>query len=188
MGLAAETALQAIAQRLRYGAAHFEALTEWLLRVLPPLIRETHLLGRQDWITLLVGTQEQLTTRLLGRADLITRFVGGVQMATTGQDFRMISGDTHKLVFEIQFEREDATLEGATLRWGMGSGSKRIVKETGGKGVTITGPNICEVLLRPEDTEALYGVYRHELEMVDQDGNVATLAMGGVIITQDLLE
>ena len=130
-------------------------------------------------------TQEQLTTRLLLR---ILHGSWGVQMAATGQDFRMISGDTHKLVFEIQFEREDATLEGATLRWGMGSGSKRIVKETGGKGITITGPNICEVLLRPEDTEALSGVYRHELEMVDQDGNVVTLAMGGVVITQDLLE
>ena len=204
--LAAETDFEAIAQRMRYSAAHYHAVTDWLLKTLPPLIRETHLLGRQDWITLLVGTQElttrlpgrrdwisrlvglqELTTRLLGRADLITRLVGGVQMAATGQDFKMISGDTHKLVFTVALEGKDATLQGVTLRWGMGSGSKRVVKTTS-NGITITGPNTCEVLLRPEDTEALSGAYRHELEMVDQDGNVVTLAMGGVIITQDLLE
>lgn len=107
-------------------------------------------------------------------------------MAATGQDFKMISGDTHKLVFTVALEGEDATLQGVTLRWGMGSGSKRVVKTTS-NGITITGPNICEVLLRPEDTEALSGAYRHELEMVDQDGNVVTLAIGKVQIQADFL-
>ena len=117
LGLAAETDFEAIAQRLRYGAAHFEALTEWLLRLLPPLIRETHLLGRQDLTTRLLGIQA-LTTRLLGRADLITRARG---RCADGGDWTRLHDDqrdTHKLVFEIQFEGEDATLEGATLRWG----------------------------------------------------------------------
>lgn len=113
----------------------------------------------------------------------INLFEGDENMATTNQNFTMYSGDTKILNFACTMEN---TLSGATIKWALGRGSKKIITKTTPYDIVITGDKTFTVYINPIDTTAISGQYLHEAEITDALGNVSTVATGKVIILRDI--
>lgn len=129
---------------------------------------------------LLQAIQDRISI-LMGGAEMKSLLQGGVMVTAENQDFRMMRGDTKILIFNVELE-EGQTLEGGTLRWGLGKDKPNFVKIA-----EVLDVSTCKVVINPKDTESLEGNYRHELELRDQAGNVSTLARGKVTIVKDLV-
>jgi hypothetical protein len=100
-------------------------------------------------------------------------------MTAVNQNFSMYQGDTKNIIVPVDGVTD---LIGATLKWGLrkreSSTTNDIVKESE---ITISGTEIT-IPLKPPDTETLLGLYFHECELTDQQGNVSTLFTGNVNI------
>ncbi len=100
-------------------------------------------------------------------------------MAKKDQDFEMWAGD-HK---ELKFTVEDVSdLIGCSIRWKCSRNTKSdplIIKRSDDGDIT-TNDNIFTVLLKPDDTADLRTRihYYHEAEMVDDNDDVTTVAIG----------
>lgn len=115
------------------------------------------------------------------------------------QNFTMYAGDTKIITVTVTDDDDEAVdLTGATIRW---QASRLVVDEgfdadpliskdndTGG-GIESASPStgVFEVTLDPDDTEDLSGLYYHEAEVIDADGNVATVMTGRMTVVPVLI-
>lgn len=111
--------------------------------------------------------------------------------------FEMFAGDTMRLNFSITDALTEAALDltGATVRW-QASRSKGttfsrtpVLSKAEGQGLEIIDAfgGLILVTLSPEDTEELSGIFYHELETVDVDGDVATAFSGTFTVKKALI-
>lgn len=113
-------------------------------------------------------------------------------------DFEMFQGDTRRLNFSLK--RVDGTtldITGATVRW-MASklkapgvfSSTPILTKTIGNGVEVTDSftGLVVVTLEPQDTTQISGTLYMELEVVDYDGDVATVFSGTFLVKKALIK
>jgi hypothetical protein len=113
-------------------------------------------------------------------------------------DFTLYQGDTKRLHFSLK--RDDGTaleLTGATLRWQASKlkatgvfSSTPVLQKTETDGIQIddeTG-GLVTVVLEPEDTVNLSGLFYHELEAIDASGDVATVFTGEFEIKKALIK
>lgn len=99
----------------------------------------------------------------------------------------MVSGDSK--VLEIEIGDDDGVsvdVTGANITYAIADRAIRVTKQTGGQGVTIDG-SLVTVTLSPADTAGLAGVYSHEMEIVDMEGNVSTVLRGQVGIARGIV-
>jgi hypothetical protein len=107
------------------------------------------------------------------------------------QNVRMTSGDSRLLTVTV---RDDTgvkhDLTGSSIRWQLAPryGCDIVASKAVGSGVTITSAlnGTFTVQLDPADTACLCGEYRHEAEVTDSAGNVATVLSGTVTIRKDI--
>lgn len=103
-------------------------------------------------------------------------------------DFTMYAGDHKTLrISVLDGDGDAASLVGVTaLRWQLALGYNRniLISKSLGDGVTVTDAagGIFTVDLVRADTEALKGNYVHEAEVVDADGDIATVIFGRATI------
>lgn len=105
----------------------------------------------------------------------------------------MFQGDTKVLVFTVSQGSGTADLTDAAIRWQLAKSVSKeaLVEKSVGSGITITDAagGVFEVLLEPEDTEALSaGAYYYEAEVTDGDDNVSTVATGALTLTRTLIK
>lgn len=107
-------------------------------------------------------------------------------MTASNQDFTMYSGNSRTLVITIYGDEVD--LIGATIRWILkktdGDDPVLLTKSTTDATILITDSSHFNILLEPQDTQALKGDYYHECNSVDAVGNVSTLFVGTSEIKQ----
>lgn len=133
----------------------------------PSLIGVIHLKGKRD-----------LFVYLQGKRELAIFLKGGLNMVSN-QNFNMVSGDTKTILINIE---ED--LLGADVRWALfkrGESVETLIKS----GNIIDGQ--INITLNKDDTEGLKGIYSHECEVTDQNGNVSTVTTGIVTIINDMI-
>lgn len=112
-------------------------------------------------------------------------------MVKTRQNFDMVSGDTKIVEIEVLDEAGDVVnITGATITWVLCRSRNNptpLITKTTSAGITITQPlsGIFQVLLVPNDTANLSGIYLHEAEVV-VGGNTYTVTNGHGIIEGDL--
>lgn len=113
-------------------------------------------------------------------------------------DFTLYQGDTKRIHFSLK--RDDGSaleLTGATVRWQASKlkapgvfSSTPILQKTEADGIEIddeTG-GILTVILEPEDTLSLSGLFHMELETIDASGDVATVFVGEFEIKKALIK
>lgn len=133
----------------------------------PNLIGVINLQGKRD-----------LFVYIQGKRELVVFMEGGLTMIPN-QNFNMVSGDTKRLVIDI---KED--IAGASVKWVLfksGEPEITLIKE----GNVIDGK--INITLEKGDTEDLNGIYKHECELTDQQGNISTVTSGTVIIIKDAI-
>lgn len=107
-------------------------------------------------------------------------------MTATNQNSTMYAGDHATIRITVTDSDNGGAaknIAGATIKWGVydEEGGILILEKTTADAVTITdGLNgICTVALVPADTSTLTpGIYYHEAEVTDADGNVNTVLTG----------
>jgi hypothetical protein len=117
-------------------------------------------------------------------------------MTMVNQDFTMTAGDTRLIDVDVVDEQGvPITMQGAALRWVLkerdDSTTALLVKTSQpGDGITIPNvlSNICIIRLEAADTVGLAGVYYHDCEIVDGDGNKSTLYQGHVNMRENVSE
>jgi hypothetical protein len=105
------------------------------------------------------------------------------------------SGDTMRLRCTVQDEDGDVVdIRDADITFALAqnqtSSSVIFTKDNiGGGGVTITdgvnGKFLVEI--EPSDTASLDGTFPYEIEIVDTDGDVATVLTGSLVVAADLI-
>ncbi|RKD21479.1 hypothetical protein BEP19_14755 [Ammoniphilus oxalaticus] len=116
---------------------------------------------------------------LVGERELYVELKGGLPMRDN-QNFSMVSGDS-KLI--------DVTVEGVDMagvtsaKWTMYQYGVWKLSKTLREGLSING-DVLHIELSPSDTEELTGVYTHEIEIVDSNGNVSTITRGKITLEQ----
>ncbi len=104
-------------------------------------------------------------------------------------DFSMYAGNTKHLAFAVVDEAGMAVdVTGAMVTFVIAPQNNPapvITKSTNTNGVGVSSSTIT-VMLTPDDTAALVGSYRYELEIVDASGNVST-NQGALLIWGTLL-
>lgn len=107
----------------------------------------------------------------------------------------MFAGDSKELVVTIKDEADAAvSLEGVeAIRWHLSrTASKRpaTVEKALNDGIAVTDETggVITITLDPEDTEDLKGDFYHEVEIVDEDGDVSTVLTGRVTINPTLIK
>ena len=107
----------------------------------------------------------------------------------TTQTFSMQGGDSKTIeVTLVDAAGVPVDVTGATITYRIAAAPHNtalVTKTTGGNGVTIAA-SVVTIVLAPDDTADLNGVYHHELEVVDANDNVATAFRGYVIVEGDL--
>lgn len=106
-------------------------------------------------------------------------------MTIENQNFEMYAGETKKVSFAIT-GGDDL----ATVTWGLAERPRLTLllqKDSTTADVLVT-PTQVTVLLSPEDTEDLHGGYHHELVGVDNDGKIAWMSTGFVVIKPTALK
>lgn len=112
--------------------------------------------------------------------------------------FEMFAGDTMRMNFAITDASTGNELDlfGSTVRWQMsraktvGFSSTPILSKTEGDGLEIVDAfgGLILVRLAPEDTEGRSGVFYHEVELIDADGDVSTAYSGTFTIKKALIK
>ncbi len=114
-------------------------------------------------------------------------------MTATEQNVTMYRGDTAIITVTVtDSDNEDVAknLIGCTARYiatsrGVAAITKTSVDD-GGIVLTTPASGILTITLDPEDTADLEpGLYEHEVEITDGDGNVSTVTVGTLSIKQD---
>ena len=115
-------------------------------------------------------------------------------MTTENQNFTMWSGDSKVLTVTVtDSDGAAVNLTGATINYvlkkQLGGGMNTITKATGGSGIVITdaAAGTCEITLDATDTASLLGSFYHECQVTDSYGNVSTIFIGTVTITEDTI-
>ena len=116
-------------------------------------------------------------------------------MALKNQDFELWSGDYRILRVEITDGDNPVDLSSFTdIRWAAKHNyrsSAFTVKKSLGAGITLEASadnNIFLVELSPTDTIDLSGIFYHEAEGVDMNGNPSTLLTGEMYIHPAILK
>jgi hypothetical protein len=117
-------------------------------------------------------------------------------MTMANQDFTMTAGDTKLVTVDVVDEQSaPIAMQGATLRWVLKErddiATALLVKTSQpGGGITIPDVlgNIFIIRLEAADTVGLAGVYYHDCEIVDGDGNKSTIYQGHVNIRENVPE
>jgi hypothetical protein len=105
-------------------------------------------------------------------------------MTMKNQDFTMTAGDSKYLDFTI--EMDSSTLSGSTIVWAMTKYDSIVLEKTTTGGISITAAKVFRVTLDPEDTLTLVpGLYPHEAEVTDTNGDVSTVSVGTITIEKD---
>lgn len=109
------------------------------------------------------------------------------------QNYEMVSGDTKLLIVTVTDDNgEVVDVSGASVTYVIADRETRVTKTTD-SGITIgPDPDTPEqvavlVTLAPADTEALAGLYGHEMQVTDTQGNVSTVLGGQVGIARDII-
>jgi hypothetical protein len=114
----------------------------------------------------------------------------------TTQNFSMVSGDDQEIQFTVadtDFESPTPTLDGATVYWQAfyskfsTPGDVVISKSSlSGHGIVIVDDvnRVFVVTLERPDTLGLIGNFYHEAKLVDETGNVTTVTVGIMTLTQ----
>lgn len=112
--------------------------------------------------------------------------------------FEMFSGDSMRVNFAITDASTGNALDltGATVRWQMsrakavGFSRTPALTKTEGGGLEIVDAfgGLILVLLDPEDTEGRSGIFYHELEVQDADGDLSTAYSGTFTIKKSLIK
>lgn len=100
-------------------------------------------------------------------------------------------GDTQNLVVSITDENNNTVdISSATFKWNLDSRSYPVNKDMSSGDITLSNPSIGEVTIKinPEDTANLSGVFFHELEMTDADGNISTVIQDKITILRALIK
>ncbi len=112
-------------------------------------------------------------------------------MTTTRQNLELWAGDHKKLVFI--FEHPINLAEGVdTVKWAMSASNKSnpVVEKSSDNGsseVEVKKDRFI-VKLVPGDSENLDpGVYYHEAELTDGDGNISTVAVGEIRLRSTII-
>jgi len=105
------------------------------------------------------------------------------------QNFEMINGDSTDIHIVI-----DEDLTGSIVKWLMHKNGLEIVSKESGNGNFVevneaSESSVIKVRLDSADTvNVKSGVYRHECEIRDVDGNVSTVTMGIVNVKKGYIE
>jgi hypothetical protein len=102
--------------------------------------------------------------------------------------FSIYDGDSLLIDVTITDEQGAALdISGAVFRWRLVGASQSVAKSTD-NGITITNAQQggVEIRLEPADTSGLSGVFQHELEMTDSQGNVSTVLRDKITIQTGL--
>lgn len=107
----------------------------------------------------------------------------------TGQDVDMIAGDTRNLNITVYDEDNggNKNIANATIKWVLydEAAESAVLTKTLASGITITSGLLGQftVSLTPANTVSLTpGVYYHEVEVIDETGNVSTVLTGHITI------
>jgi len=102
----------------------------------------------------------------------------------------MKSGDDKVMPFSVVDNSGNAvTVTGGSATYAIANsvdGPALVTKTSAAGAITLSGSTIT-VTLVPADTASMAGVYYHELEVTDSDGDVFTPACGTMTIERDLI-
>lgn len=101
------------------------------------------------------------------------------------------SGDTQNIVVNIVDENGNAVdLSGSTFKWEMVMRPTSLIKDSslGEIVVTDTINGILQIKLLPEDSQNITGVYSHELQMTDAQGDITTVLQDKIRILKSLID
>lgn len=147
------------------------------------------ILNIRDDIVKLIGyidlyAKRTLSIDLLAIRNLYVELKGGLNVTAENQNFEMYRGDTKHIRFSI--EDESLNLAGTTINWAMTPfrKSEAIITKTTTEGISLVDGKII-VKLDANDTESLLGLYEHEVQIVDEYGNVSTVLRGNITIKED---
>ena len=107
------------------------------------------------------------------------------------QNFSLHSGDSKSVTVNIVNAAgvavDVSTASAVVYKVAASPGSEALVSKSLGSGISVAGSTVT-ITFAPADTATLAGgVYYHELEITDGDGNVQTAFTGYVLIEGDLI-
>lgn len=115
-------------------------------------------------------------------------------MTVENQNFTVYAGDTKFIKVDIKDGDTGlniTTLSGLYFRWVMwnpyaGTFDNILIEKTTSSGIEKVMDSYVLIHLNPEDTEEILpaNYYKHELEMTDLDGNVATISTGYITVKE----
>lgn len=110
------------------------------------------------------------------------------------QNFEMWARTTKKIITSVTNDNNEyCNLYGASIRWCLKTdpeSDRAILIKTQEDGITISGDSheYFIVSLEPNDTVGLDGVYYHDCEVTDADGNIFMAFVGWVTIHKNATE
>lgn len=111
-------------------------------------------------------------------------------MTKTAQNFTMYRNDSKTIKIAVVDKNEDPkNLSGASALWILKNDAQRaqVTKRSGGNGITFVDINGTsdgiQIALASTDTSGLNdGIYYHQADVTDSEGNRATVATGKITI------
>lgn len=98
----------------------------------------------------------------------------------------MYSGESKNLVITIA---NSGDLTGANFTWKLNVRNNPVIKESVKGEITVTDSanGVVQVSLHPNDTNTLSGIFTHELQMTDAQGNVSVVLLDNLQIKSNLI-
>ena len=103
----------------------------------------------------------------------------------TKQDFKVIKGDSLKIVFKIVGVEDLNAMNGVEWNFKKKNSIKNTINKNLNDGITILSANKFQVKLNSSDTEHLKGIGTHKAKITDETGNKSTVSIGSVSIIEN---
>ncbi|SFE43889.1 hypothetical protein SAMN04487969_102520 [Paenibacillus algorifonticola] len=129
--------------------------------------------------------------RLSGSIALTLCLRGDTTVAEKNQNFSMFAGESKKVIVSVTgCGGTPANIEGSNVQWVLKENRwtvGNLVDKELNNGIEVSDntPGQFTLFLEPEDTEGLSGLYYHAAEITDLSGNISTVFVGYITITED---